>query len=58
MESIKDHILSVTLTKGDCIYLPSLYWVQSRTLTDEAMLITFTYEPASKLVNLLFKGIE
>lgn len=58
MESIKDHILSATLNKGDCIYLPSLYWVHTRTLTDEAMLITFTYEPASKLVNLLFKGIE
>ena len=58
MDEIKDHILGATLNKGDCIYIPSLYWEQSRTLSDRSMLITFTYETASKLTNILFTGIE
>ena len=58
MAEIKDHIQTTTIKKGDCLYIPSLYWSQSQTLEGESMLITFTYEPASKLSNLLFTAIE
>ena len=58
MDEIKDQILFTKLEKGDCVYIPSLYWVHSRTLTDESMLINFTYEPVSKLANLFFKAME
>ena len=58
MDEIKDKILFTTLEKGDCVYIPSLYWVHSRTQTAESMLINFTYEPVSKLANLFFKAME
>ena len=58
MAEVEEHILKAELGKGDCIYVPGLHWVQSRTQSEEAMLITFTYESSSKYVSLLFTAIE
>ena len=58
MAQIKRNILSTTLKTGDCMYIPSLHYVQSRTHSADTMLLTFTYESASKYVNEFFKAIE
>ena len=58
MAEIEDHILTSTLEKGDCIYVPSLHWIESRTLTEEAMLVTFTFKPASDFITQLFTAID
>ena len=29
MDQVKDHIQHAELGKGDCLYVPALYWVQS-----------------------------
>ena len=58
MAEIQDHILQATLMKGDCLFIPSLHYVQQRTLSRDAMLITFTYESASKFATEIFKATE
>ena len=58
MDQTKDHIQHVEIEKGDCLYVPSLYWMQSKTISSEAMMMTFVYETSSKLSDLLFTAIE
>lgn len=58
MEPVLKHILDVTLEQGDCLYVPELYYYQSRTVHDETTMILLHYESSSKLTNLLNIGIE
>ena len=51
---VRDYILEGTLEKGDCVFAPSLWWMQTQTLGDETTMISFEYQPSSKLVDLLF----
>ena len=58
MKSMTKNILDVTLNVGDCLYIPELYYYQSRTLDDESMFMLLRYQSSSKLTNLLNMGIE
>ena len=58
MKEMTKNILDVSLEPGDCLYLPELYYYQSRTLTEESTILTLNFSSASVLTNLLFMGIE
>ena len=58
MAEVKDYILETTLEKGDCIFVPSLYWTQYQTQGTESTVLAFEYQPSSKYVDLLFKAIQ
>jgi hypothetical protein len=51
-------ILKATINKGDCLYIPAFYYEQSRTVTAESTMLTFTYESASRLTDLFFEAIN
>ena len=53
-----EHIQFTILQKGDCAYIPSLYWMQSKITSDHAMFLNFYYEESSKYASLLFEGIR
>jgi len=48
------YILTATLKTGDCLYVPAFYYSQSRTLSEESIMLHFTYPPSSVLSDLLF----
>lgn len=33
LEEVKKYILEATLNKGDCIYVPSMWWTQFKTVS-------------------------
>eukprot|EP00350_Pseudokeronopsis_sp_OXSARD2_P004529 CAMPEP_0170548412 /NCGR_PEP_ID=MMETSP0211-20121228/6740_1 /TAXON_ID=311385 /ORGANISM="Pseudokeronopsis sp., Strain OXSARD2" /LENGTH=167 /DNA_ID=CAMNT_0010853963 /DNA_START=494 /DNA_END=997 /DNA_ORIENTATION=+ len=48
-------LYDVTLTEGQCLFIPAFFWVQSQTLTDEySILVTHEYENHSKLTEMFF----
>lgn len=60
----------VTLDRGDCIYVPAYYYVQSKTVSsgqyepelningsDDSLIITHLYESHSAMVDLVFEGL-
>lgn len=53
-------VLSVVLSAGQCLFIPTFYWVQSQTLTGDAHTVSvqFEYESHSELLNLLFQAID
>jgi hypothetical protein len=51
--NVQDYILDVTVEKGDCLYIPALYYFQSETSAKESTIVTLHYEPASKYIKLL-----
>lgn len=57
LEEVKDYILEATLEKGDCIFVPSLYWVQYQTQGEQSTILAFEYQPSSKFVDLLFQAV-
>ena len=54
LEEAEDYVLEATLEKGDCIFVPSLYWMQFETQVKLSMMLSFEYQPSSKYVDLLF----
>ena len=58
LDEVRDYVLEATLNKGDCVFVPSLYWFQYETQGDESTLLAFEYQPSSKFVDLLFKAIN
>lgn len=38
--------------------MPAYYWVQSQTLSNETMMVTFEFVSHSELVTLLFQAID
>ena len=52
------HIVKTTLEAGDCLYIPSFYWSQSRTHAEESTIIGFTYQASSKLSEIFFEAIN
>lgn len=51
-------VLRATLNKGQCIYVPAYFWVQTSTVADRTIMLTFEYEAHSELTSLLFKAID
>ena len=58
LKEAEDYVLEATLEKGDCIFAPSLYWMQFETEGDMSMMLSFEYQPSSKYVDLLFQAIQ
>lgn len=54
--------LEVTLSAGDCMYVPAYYYVQSRTvgkgLDDETIMLAEQYESHSKFFDVVLDGLE
>ena len=57
LAEVKDYILEATLEKGDCIYVPSLYWMQFETQGLETSMLSFEFASNSKLVDLFYQAI-
>lgn len=51
-------VLTVEVEKGQCLFVPAFYFMQSQTVTDKSTIVTFEYESHSELVALLFKAID
>jgi hypothetical protein len=53
-------ILSVTLEAGQCLFVPTFYWMQSQSHTgeDHTIIVSFDYESHSELLSLLFQAID
>ena len=58
LDEVREYILEAELQKGDCIFVPSLYWYQYETQGKESTILAFEYQPSSKYVDLLFKAIN
>lgn len=58
LKQVGDYILSATLRAGDCLFVPAYSWYQTRTLSEQSMLLKFGYESHSKLTDLLFDAIN
>ena len=58
LAQIEKHILATKLKKGDCLYVPAFYWVQTRSHSEQSMFLTFGYESHSRLTDLLFDAIN
>ena len=58
LAEVSEYILEAKLEKGDCIYVPALFWAQFQTQGDESTILTFEYQTSSKFVDLLFKAIN
>lgn len=55
----KVNFISVTLSAGDCLYVPAYFYLQSKTLAaSETILLTEQYESHSQFVDLLMDGLE
>ena len=60
------NFLDTTLGPGDCMYVPAYFYIQSMSLGDEnyvdnkgqTMIITHLYESHSRLIDMIFNGIE
>lgn len=53
------HFTNVTLNKGDCMYVPAFYMIQSRTnKQDETIMIADQYEVNSLLVDEMMEAIK
>ena len=55
---MSDYIQAVVLSKGDCLYVPSFYWLQYVSTKGDAIFINFQYETSNKLTQLLFDAIH
>ena len=58
LEEVKEYILEARLEKGDCVFIPSMYWSQYETQGDQSIILAFEYQPSSKFTDLLFKAIQ
>ena len=56
--SLNANILDAKLDEGDCIYIPAYYYVQSKTNSDESILLSQEFEPHSQFVDLIFEAVE
>ena len=43
LKEVEEYILEATLEKGDCVYVPALYWVQFETQGKESSLLGFEF---------------
>jgi len=41
LKQIEKHILKATLTAGDCIYIPVYHWFQTKSFSEQSMLLEF-----------------
>ena len=55
---VSEYVLTTELVTGDCLYVPSLYWLQSESMTQQTMIHTSKYGAISRLVDLLFEAID
>ena len=53
-----EHVQTVQVDEGDCVFVPSLYWMQYNVESDNSMHLTFYYEESSKFGNLLYDGLR
>ena len=58
LKEVEDYILEATMEKGDCIFLPALYWTQYQTQGELSTILTFEYQPSSKYVDILFRAVN
>ena len=58
LEEVKEYILEAQLEKGDCVYVPALWWFQFQTQSEESTILSFEYQSSSKFVDILFKAIN
>lgn len=58
LKEVEDYILTATMNKGDCLYIPYLWWVQTRVVSSEVTSITFTFQPSNRLSALMFEAIS
>ena len=56
------NFLESHLEAGDCLYVPAYYYVQSETTTKDGygrtVLLTHHYESHSRMIDIIFEGIE
>ena len=53
------HFINVTLNKGDCMYVPAFYHIESRTnKQEETIMIADQYEVNSLLVDEMMEAIK
>ena len=58
LAEVQEYILESTLAKGDCIFVPSMYFMQFQTEAAESTILGFEYQPSSKFVDLLYQAIN
>ena len=58
LEEANEYILTGEINKGDCLYVPALFWMQTENISTMSSHLTFYYEEASKFSNLIFNGIR
>lgn len=58
LATANEYILNTTLEKGDCLYVPALFWMQSESLSEHTMIHTQRFGAISRLVDLLFAAID
>lgn len=58
LHEVQEYILEQELEKGDCIFVPSMYFMQFQTQGKESTILGFEYQPSSKLVDMLYQAIN
>lgn len=54
----KANRIQVSVSKGDCLYIPSFWFRSVRTSKKAFEFISFKYKPVSRYLDNIFKGIE
>jgi len=55
---VSDYILNAKLEKGDCVYVPALYWIQSESQEEKTMLHTQRFGATSRMADLMFEALD
>lgn len=58
LAEVEEYILEATLEKGDCVFIPSLYWFQWETQGHRSIIMSWDYSASSVLVDLFFQAIN
>ena len=58
LKEVEAYILDVKLQQGDCLFTPAFWWISFASNTPLSTFMQFTYEPSSKLTELLFEAIR
>ena len=58
LKEVESYVETATLRPGDCLYIPSFYFSQVKSLDQYSTYIGFLYESESKLTEAFIKGIH
>ena len=58
LKEAESYIQTATLSAGDCLYIPSFYFWQSKSLDQYSTLLGFSYETESKLTEYFIRAIH